>query len=290
MRQITKRIALYILNKFVDILSDERFLKIKFRLVAGYNLNLCEPKTFNEKLQWLKLYEYHPEYTKMVDKYLVKEYVSNTIGADVIIPTLGLWSNVDDINFDSLPNQFVLKCTGDSGSIVICKDKKCLNIEAVKLKLSKNLKQNFFKYSKEYPYRDVEPRIIAEKYVEDEKGELNDYKFFCFNGEVKLIQLDFDRFKGHKRNLYDTNWNLLPVELEFPSDPSRVFPKPDNLANMITIASRLSQGIKHVRIDLYNINKRILFGEMTFFHGTGMEHFIPFEWDEKMGSYIKLEF
>lgn len=284
-----KRILLKILNKCVDFISSETYLKLKFYIITGRELNLARPSSFNEKLQWLKLNDHHPEYTLLVDKYMVKEYVSKRIGTQYLIPTIGVWDNADSINFDTLPNKFVLKCTGDSGSVIICKDKKKLDYDCARLSLTKSLGQNFYKFSKEYPYRDVKPRIIAEEYKVDERyGELMDYKFFCFNGQIAIVQLDYDRFAGHKRNLYDPDWNLLPVELEYPSDRNRIFEKPINYEKMKEIASTLSKGIAHVRIDLYNINGAIYFGEMTFFHGSGFEHFKPLEWDYKLGDLLLL--
>lgn len=260
-----------------------------FKHRTGYPLNLDNPQTYNEKLQWLKLYDRHPEYTEMVDKATAKEYVAKRVGEQYIIPTLGLWDSVDEVDWESLPRQFVIKCTGDSGGVVVCKDKSRLDIESAKAKLKRGWGRNYCKYNKEYPYENVRPRIIAEEYLEDESGyELKDYKIFCFNGEPKLIEVDFDRFRGHKRNVYDLDWRLLDLVIQYPCDCERHFEKPIHFDEMLHVASQLSQGIPHVRVDLYNANGRIYFGELTFFHGSGMEHFDPIEWDYKLGDMITL--
>ena len=270
-------------------ISDERYLKLAFKHRTGYSLNLDNPQTFNEKLQWLKLNDRHPEYTKMVDKATAKEYVAEIVGEKYIIPTIGLWESVDEIDWDSLPTQFVIKCTGDSGGVVVCKDKNKLDIASAKAKLKKGWGRNYCKYNKEYPYENICPRIIAEVYLEDESGyELKDYKIFCFNGEPKLIEVDFDRFNGHKRNVYDLNWNLIDLIIKFPGDKSRKIEKPIHFDEMLYVAAQLSKGIPHVRVDLYNVNGQIYFGELTFFHGSGMEKFDPIEWDYKLGNLIKL--
>lgn len=270
-------------------ISDERYLKLAFKHRTGYSLNLDNPQTFNEKLQWLKLNDRHPEYTKMVDKATAKEYVAEIVGEKYIIPTIGLWESVDEIDWDSLPTQFVIKCTGDSGGVVVCKDKNKLDVASAKAKLKKGWGRNYCKYNKEYPYENIRPRIIAEEYLEDESGyELKDYKIFCFNGEPKLIEVDFDRFNGHKRNVYDLNWNLIDLIIKFPGDKSRKIEKPKHFDEMLYVAAQLSKGIPHVRVDLYNTNGKIYFGELTFFHGSGMEKFDPIEWDYKLGNLIKL--
>ena len=270
-------------------ISDELYLKLAFKHSTGYPLNLENPQTFNEKLQWLKLNDRRVEYQKMVDKATAKEYVAEIVGEKYIIPTIGLWDSVDEIDWDSLPDQFVIKCTGDSGGVVVCKDKSRLDIEAAKAKLKKGWGRNYCKYNKEYPYENIRPRIIAEEYLEDESGyELKDYKIFCFNGEPKLVEVDFNRFKGHKRNVYDLNWNLIDLVIKFPCDKGRKIEKPIHFDEMLHIAAQLSKGIPHVRVDLYNANGRIYFGELTFFHGSGMEQFDPIEWDYKLGNMITL--
>lgn len=284
--QIRKKI----IHLCAPYLSDKLYLKLLFRHNVGYKLNLDNPKTYNEKLQWLKLNDIHPEYTRMVDKVEAKEYVASIIGEKYIIPTLGVYNHVDDIDFDKLPQQFVLKCTHDSGGIIVCKDKSQLNIEQAKSKLKKGWRQNYFKYNREYPYCDVKPRIIAEVYMEDESGyELKDYKFFCFNGEPLFFKIDFDRQKNHRANYYDLEMNIQEFgEKNFPPNPSIKFLKPANFDKMISIARQLALNIPFVRIDLYNVNGNIYFGEITFFPASGMGKFTPEEWDYKLGEMIKL--
>ena len=258
----------------------------------GYKLNLDTPQNFSEKIQWLKLFNRNPLYTTLVDKYAVKKYVAKKIGEEHLIPTLGIWKNAYDIEFENLPNQFVLKTTNGSGGgdIVICKDSSHFDKENAIAHLNKSLKKNVYKKLREWPYKDVPPQIIAEKYMDDGTGELRDYKFFCFDGCVKCLQVDYDRFVEHHRNIYDTKWNLLPFTIKYPSKENVIIPKPENFEEMLHIASLLSQDIPHVRIDLYNIKGKIYFGEMTFFHGSGYEEFTPKEWDLKFGSWIKLPF
>ena len=282
-----------ICRKFVyltaPIWSDKTFLRMYFWCNLGYKLNLKSPRTFNEKLNWLKIYNKHPEYSKLVDKKEAKEYVASIVGEKYIIPTLAVYDNVEDIDFESLPKQFVLKCTHDSGGVVVCKDKTTLNKEAAIRKLKKGLRSNFFTITREYPYNNVKPRIIAEQYMEDETGELRDYKFFCFNGEPKYMLLVSGRQAGNKRfDYFDLNWNHLPVHDVGCPGAERLPAKPDNFEEMIFIAKKLSKGMTHVRVDLYNINCKIFFGELTFFDGSGLSVYDPREWDFKFGQFLKL--
>jgi len=268
---------------------DRIYLKLIYRGETGKTLKLNNPKTFNEKLQWLKLYDRRTEYSTYVDKYEVRSYIAETIGDQYLIPLLGVYNDVDEIDWDKLPNQFVLKCTHGSNSNIICPDKSKLDIESSKSQLKKWMKKNWYWFGREWPYKNVKPRIICEKYMVDESGkELKDYKVFCFSGEPKLIQVDFDRFTDHKRNIYDTNWNLLPVEIKFPSDKSRVINKPVKLEDMLKFARILSKDYPHVRVDFYSIGEEIYFGEMTFFHGSGFERILPEEFNVEMGKWIKL--
>lgn len=270
-------------------MSDEQYLKILYRSRIGHELNLDNPKTFNEKLQWLKLYDRKPEYTMMVDKYAVKKYVADKIGEQYIIPTLGVWDKFEDIDFNQLPDQFVLKCTHDSGGIVICTDKSRFNIKIAKKRLTRCLKHNYFWGNREWPYKNVPPRIIAEKYMTDESGtELKDYKIFNFDGEPKLIQVDYDRFVKHKRNLYTTDWKYIEAAIQYPTDPDHQIEAPKRLEKMLEISRALSKGILHVRTDLYCIDDQVYFGELTFHHGSGLETFTPESLGEEMGKWIKL--
>ena len=281
----------FIIQDLSRVIPDKMYLKLLYKKCTKSKLNLDNPQTFNEKLQWLKLNNKKYEYTKMVDKYEVKKYVASIIGEEYIIPTIGVYDKFKDIDFDKLPNQFVLKCTHDSGGVAICEDKnKFDKIKARKI-LNFSLRRNYFYYSREYPYKNLKRRIIAEKYMKDEiSGDLRDYKLFCFNGECKLIQVDFDRFTNHRRNLYDTDWNLIEgLSIKYPSDKNTIIEKPSNLDEMLEIARKLSKDIPFVRVDLYLINGRIYFGELTFFHGGGYEKFTPEEWNRKLGDMIKID-
>lgn len=274
---------------------DKLFLKSLFKERMGYSLNLENPRTFSEKLQWLKLYDRRPEYTTMVDKYEVKEYVKSIIGEEYIIPTLGVWNSVDDIDFENLPNQFVLKCTHDSGGFVICKDKSNLNIDEVKAKLKKCMKRNYFWQNREYPYKNITPRIIAEKYMSDDsefnKGGLSDYKFTCFNGNVDNVMVCVDRhLNDTKFYFFNKDWMLLPLNVRGKNtDPSFKLPKPECMDEMFEIASKLSENIPFLRVDLYYINGRPFFGETTFFPSSGFDPNILPETEILFGSKIELK-
>ena len=279
-----------IARKLVKFLPDDLYIKMIFHSRVGYYPNLNNPRTYNEKLQWLKLNYKRDDYAMMVDKVTAKEYVASIIGEKYIIKTLGVWDNVNDIDWDSLPNQFVIKVTSDSGGIVVCKDKTALDIDLAITKLQKGWGKNYYMYNKEYPYRDLRPQIIAEEYIEDESGfELKDYKFFCFDGTPKYLFVASDRQKSNeetKFDFFDLEWNHLPVINGHPNS-SVELKKPVNFDEMIQVATRLSQGIPHVRVDLYN-NGNIYFGELTFFHWSGMIAYQPEEWDYKFGEYINL--
>lgn len=271
------------------LIPDRVYLKLKYRASVGKKLNLKDPKTYNEKLQWLKLYDRNPQYTKLVDKYEVKSYVAEKIGQRYIIPTLGVWDRVEDIDFDALPEQFVLKCTHDSGGLVICKDKSQLNIEEAKRKLKRSLKNNFYYQGREWPYKNVKPRILAEKFMEDvETGELRDYKFFCFDGVAKAVRVDTERSTGNvKMDFFDRELNHLPFERNHQN--AKITPEiPPNFEEMVKIADRLSKGFCHLRVDLYSVNGAIYFGELTFFAANGFAPFYPDEWDAIFGDWIKL--
>lgn len=283
------KVFMFMWNRLAPILPDEVYLKVRFRQRVGYWPNLKNPRTFNEKLQWLKLHDKHPEYTTMVDKIEAKKYVASIIGEQYIIPTLGVWNSVDEIDWDSLPNQFVIKVTSDSGGIVVCKDKKSLDIEKAKQKLKKGWGKNYYQYNKEYPYKDLKPRIIAEQYMEDESGyELKDYKIFCFDGTPKYLFVATGRQMHDTRfDFYDMEFNHLPFLNGHPN--ADVWPvKPNNFDEMVEVAKKLSAGMCHVRVDLYNINGKIYFGELTFFHWSGMTPYNPVEWDYKLGDNIVL--
>lgn len=258
---------------------------------GGQRLNLENPKTFNEKLQWLKLYDRNPEYIRMVDKCAVKEYVAGKIGEEYIIPTLGVWDRFDEIDFESLPDQFVLKCTHDSGSTVICKSKAEFDYKAARKKMNKLLKRNYFWTGREWPYKNVKPRILAEAYIEDTSSGhgLRDYKIFVFDGKAEFFYVTSDRgLESDTRiDLYDLEMNKLPCKWGYECSDYAFIP-PDGFNDMIRLAERLGEGIPQVRIDMYNIEGQIFFGEMTFFPWAGMMPFDPEEWDMRFGQLIRL--
>lgn len=270
--------------------ADALYLKLLYKNRMKKKLDLINPKTYNEKLQWLKLYNRKQEYTIMVDKYAVKGYVEKIIGKEYIIPTLGVWEHFDDIDFDKLPDQFVLKCTHDSGGLVICKDKETLDKEKAKKQIEHCLKRRYFLNTREWPYKDVKPQIIAEKYMVDESGyELKDYKFFTFDGKVKAMFIATDRGSESETcfDFYDCNFEHLPFKNGHPNAKKKII-KPENFDKMIELAEKLGKDIPHARIDFYNINGKIYFGEITFFHWSGLKPFEPEEWDYKFGSWIQL--
>lgn len=289
-RTFSYKIIDKILRTIAPIMPDKLFLRLLFYHKIGYKLNLSCPKTYNEKLQWLKLYDRKPEYTQMVDKVEAKKYVAKIIGEKHIIPTLAVYNTAEEIDFDALPNQFVLKCTHDSGGIVICTDKSKLNRKAAVKKLRNGLKKNYYYRNREWPYKNVKPRIIAEQYMSNDESELKDYKFFCFSGVPKYMFIATDRFnkaEETKFDFYDMDFNHLPFTNGHPN-ATREISKPRGFEEMKQLASRLSKGIPHVRIDFYDIEGKIYFGEMTFFHWSGMVPFEPMEWDEIFGNAIIL--
>ena len=276
--------------RFLDNMSDEEFLKKMYRYCLKKDLNLNDPQTFNEKLQWLKLYDRKPIYTTMVDKYEVKKYVADIIGEEYIIPTLGVWDKFEDINFDSLPEQFVLKCTHDSGGLVICKDKSKLDMDSTRKRVNKFLKREYYWKWREWPYKDVKPRIIVEKYMQDRANAvLPVFKFFCFNGKPKIIQtIQNDKQKNESIDYFDTEWNLLELRQNFPNS-EKPFEKPEKLSEMLTLAETLAKDSSpFIRVDFYEINGMVYFSEFTFYSDAGLAKFEPEEWDRILGSWIQL--
>lgn len=272
-------------------LPDMPYLKLVYRAEMQKKLNLNEPKTFNEKLQWLKLYDRNPIYTKYVDKYEVRSYIAETIGEEYLIPLIGeVYDNVDEIDWDMLPSAFVIKCTHGSSTNIVCRDKSKLNINETKKRLREWLNKNWYSFGREWPYKNIKPRIICEKYMVDESGiELKDYKFFCFNGKVKFFKVDFNRFSDHRANYYDLNKKLLYFgEVKCPPDYQRKLELPSNIYDMVILAEQLSRGKPFLRVDFYNISGRIYFGEITFFPASGFGKLEPDEWDYKLGSWIEL--
>jgi hypothetical protein len=274
--------------KFPFLISDKLFLQYKFRILMHKKLDIEKPKTYSEKLQWLKLYDRKPEYSGMVDKAEAKNVVASIIGEQYVISTLGIWDKFDDIDFTLLPNQFVLKTTHGCGGVIICKDKEKLDLAAARKEINFSLKHNYFAYGREWPYKNLKPRIIAEEFLVDESGvELKDYKFFCFDGEPKALFIATDRPHDTRFDFFDMDFNHLPFTNGHENATKRIY-KPKNFDLMIELARKLSKGIPHVRVDLYNINGHVYFGELTFFHWGGMVPFVPEEWDYTFGNWINL--
>lgn len=281
-----------------DKWDDRKYLEKKYRAITGQRLNIDNPKTYNEKLQWLKINDRKDIYTTMVDKYLVKEYVSSIIGSKYIIPTLGVWDKFEDIEFDRLPEQFVLKCTHDSGGLAIVKDKEKYDFVKAKLKIEKSLKHNFFFYGREWPYKNVKPRIIAEEFMVkkqsdnaspqgQQNGVLNDYKFYTFNGKVKLCMINTDRGINTCADYFDSEFNWLDFTWGYPH--AAIKPeKPKQFEEMIALAEKLAKGTIELRVDFYIVDERIYFGELTFFDGSGFDLIEPHNWDLKLGDLIDL--
>ena len=280
-----------VLKKVMHILPDKIYLKLMFRIKMHKKLNLKKPQTFNEKLQWLKLYDRNPIYTKMVDKYEVKKYVADIIGEEYIIPTLGIYDKFEDIDFDKLPKQFVIKCTHDSGGIVICRDKEKLNIDEAKKKIEKSLKENYYYYGREWPYKNVKPRILIEKYMEDnKKHSLVDYKFFCFNNEPKIMYVS-EGIENHATasiSFYDMNFNEVDIKRSDYKKFEQKLEKPLNFEKMKEFSKLFSKNIPHIRCDWYEINKKLYFGELTFSTCSGYIPFENIEMDYKIGNLLKL--
>lgn len=272
-------------------IPDRIYVQIMFWIKLGRKPNLRKPQSYNEKLQWLKLYYHIPEYTILVDKYEVKEKVAEKIGEEYIIPTLNVWEHFEDIDFTSLPDQFVLKCTHDSGGIVVCKDKSKLDIGKARAKIERSMKRNYYWGNREWPYKNVKPRIIAEKYMEDcDKQELSDYKFFCFDGHVKGLLVVTDRMNkdvSTKFDYFDENFNHFPFTNRHPN-ADKTPEKPLLFNEMKRIAEDLSVGMPHVRVDLYEVNGKIYFGEFTFFPHSGTLPFTPMKWDYIFGEWLNL--
>lgn len=279
--------AMHHYPKLFRWLDDEDYLKFSYKITMGKKLNLSDPRTFSEKLQWLKLNNRENLYTTIVDKYAVKQYIANQIGTEYIIPTLGVWDSFEEIEFDKLPNQFVLKCTHDSGGLVVCKDKTTLNVEWARKKINRSLENDFYLVGREWPYKNVPHRIIAEQYMAD---DLRDYKLFCFNGVPRMTLVCSERFTkdGLKEDFYDEAWNHLDVQR--PNHGNAILPieRPKQYELMKELAAKLSEKMPFARIDFYEINEKVYFGEITFYPASGFEGFKPEEWDLKLGEWIKL--
>lgn len=277
-------------NGLLRWVPDKIFLKIAYRSELHQRLDLLNPISFSEKIQWLKLYDRKPIYVHMVDKYLVKDIVAQKIGKEYVIPTYGLWNNANDINFDQLPNSFVLKCNHDSGGVVICRDKKNLNQHETIIKLNACMQRNAYYSTREWPYKNVKRKIIAEELLVDPDYEdLVDYKFYCFHGEPIYCQVIKNRNKDGTIDFYDMEWNIMPFTgLGLKAKKGTGIQKPINFEKMMEIAKQLSKDTFFVRIDLYNISGKIYFGEFTLYPTSGFGRFIPNEWNTIIGEMINL--
>lgn len=272
------------------LMSDRLYLELSYRGIMGKKLDLKKPKSFNEKLQWLKLYDRKPEYTLMVDKYEVRKYIKEKIGDEYLIPILGVYDNFDKIDFNALPNQFVLKPNHTSGDVYICKDKSNVDYIELKKKVNMWLKREYYWFQREWPYKNVKPRIICEKYMVDESGtELKDYKFMCFNGKVKcsFVSLNRNSSTGLNVDFYDTDWNLMPFERHY-SNSGKKISRPKSYETMINFAEILSKNLPFLRVDFYEVDGHLYFGELTFYPGSGFEEFTPDSYDEILGGWITL--
>lgn len=281
-------------REFLNWMSDKTYIKLQYFLKTGHRLNLSNPHSYNEKMQWIKIYDHNPLYTVLADKRLVKEYISDFIGEEYVIPTLKTWNTAEEIDLQDLPDQFVLKCNHDSGSVIICRDKSKFNIKEAIYKLGKSLKHTGYWYGREWPYKNIKPCIIAEKYMEDETDNvgLTDYKFFCFNGEPKMLYVSVgleDHSTAHI-SFYDLKGNEMPFHRSDYRQVEEPLKLPGNFSEMTDIARQIAVKIDSpfIRVDLYPINGKIFFSEITFFPCNGIIPFEPEEWDLKLGEWIRL--
>lgn len=277
---------------FYNHMPDDAYLRKIFKMRTGYDLNLDNPRTFNEKIQWLKLHDRKDIYTTFVDKFEAKKYIANKIGENYIIPTIGVWDNFDEINFEQLPQQFVLKCTHDSGGVIICDDKSKLDLIVARKKIENSLSRNYFWAGREWPYKNIKPRIIAEEYMIDKASETNgitDYKLMCFNGKVRCSFTCTERFStdGLKVTFFDNDWNIMPFARHYPVSKKKIN-KPENFKNMIEIAEQLAEDMCFIRVDFYEISGKLYIGELTLYPGSGFEEFEPTEWDYQMGAWLDI--
>lgn len=271
------------------MIPDRIYLEHRYKRIMGKKLNLDPPVTYNEKLNWLKLYDRDPFYSKLADKYAVRDYVKDTIGEEYLVPLLGVWDDVESVDFDCLPEKFVMKCTHDSESALVCKDKSQLDIEAEKKRLKKALKTDYYYYGREWVYKNVPHRIIAEQYLEDPVDkELRDYKYFCFDGVPKAMFIATGRANHEtKFDFFDMEFNHLDFVQHYPCSPVPVR-KPESFEEMKELAAKLSNGLRHVRVDFYEVAGKVYFGEITFFHHGGTTPFHPEKWDTIFGEWLRI--
>lgn len=269
-------------------IPDKLYLKLIFKGEVGYKLDLNNPLTFNQKLQWLKLYDRNSLYIKLVDKYEVRQYISDRIGLKYLIPLIEVYDNVEDIDWGNLPQRFVLKCTHGSGSNIICNDKSNLDIEGAKNKLNKWMKKNWYWFGREWPYKNVVPRIVCEEFISETNAVPEDYKFLCFNGKVKLIEVHLGRYANHTQDYYDIDWNKTEIS-QYGTKSNKVIEKPKCFDKMVELSEILSRGMKHVRVDWFVVRDKLYFGEITFYDASGFDKFDNYEDDVLLGSWIDLD-
>lgn len=280
-----------LIKRFGGLLSDKAYIKATYRLWMHQKLDLSNPRSFTEKLQWLKLYDHNPLYTSLVDKFEVKKWVSEKIGEKYVIPTIGVWNSLEDITWENLPNQFVLKTTfgGGSDGVFICNDKKKVDKDVVMQKMGQSMKTNPYKRVREWPYKNVPLRLIAEQYLEDKSGDLADYKFYCFDGVPKVLLMATNRYTAHNFDYFDMDFNRLSIVSAMGGNNlSLSAEKPACFDEMKEIAHKLSDGFPHVRVDLYCCNGHVYFGEMTLYDSSGFDNLNSEEWNMRFGSWIKL--
>lgn len=281
-----KGMALIAIQKMEKVLPDRLYLKMLFKLKVGYKLNLKNPKTFNEKLSWIKLYDRQPLYTRLADKYAVKKYVAERIGGSYVVDNYLVAESWEEIDFDILPNQFVLKCTHDSSGVFVCRDKQQFDFERVRQEVTVNLQRNYFYSGREWPYMHIKPRIIVDRYLDDHTGnELRDYKFWCFNGKPTYM---YCTIKGANiyENFYDMQFRPVMIDHGFPRHQPE-FERPKNFELMKELATKLSEGIPFVRVDFFDVDDKVYFGEFTFYDWGGLKSFGG-DWDQKLGELIQL--
>lgn len=275
------------LGYFFSYIPDDEYCKVLYKARFGEEINLDNPKTYNEKIQWLKLYDRNPLYTTMADKIAAREYVSSKIGSEYVVPMYGAWDYFDEIDFDQLPNEFVLKCNHDCGSFVVCKDKNTFDFERAKQKLENALTLNFYLHRREWVYKDIKPQILAEKYM----GFIEeDYRFVVFNGEVKFFYcgLDWAEPTRKKFNIYLPDLTYIPVRHSYPTNPNYNLKKPKHFAEMMEVSIKLAERLPLLRVDLWQQQGQVYVNELTFYQSAGFGIFDPEEWDEIIGSWLVL--
>lgn len=283
------KICIYDNYRFASLIPDKLFLKCYFKLNMNTKLNIKNPKTFSEKIQWLKLYDRKPQYHVMADKAEAKKYIAEKIGEKYVIPTIGIYKNVDEIPFDNLPEKFVIKCTHDSGSVFVCDKTKGIDIEKIKTEIAKKLRIPFYLCGREWSYKGITPQIIVEEFISDKDGNCPvDYKFFCFDGKMEIFKIDYNRFTKRAANYYNKNCEFLNIgKINSTPDPSIKLVLPDNFNEMVEITEKLSNNIPFLRVDLYSVNNQIYFGELTFYPSSGIEPFLG-DGDIMLGNLLHL--